>query len=154
MGLRERLCLGEHVDNLVGHAIHDQHLVFHFHVQSRNSGICERTGVGRDCALTPFGSVAPTAGLKSLADLAAASRNSTSLCSVSTVLRMCSRCWFVRLSFGSDGFCGTFVPLLNSTAPCALDCASESAVPPSRIASSTIALGALMAWHPSRIRRP
>lgn len=31
-GSRDRLRLREHVNNLVGHAVHDQHLILHFHV--------------------------------------------------------------------------------------------------------------------------
>lgn len=31
-GSRERLRFREHVNNLVGHAVHDQHLILHLHV--------------------------------------------------------------------------------------------------------------------------
>lgn len=32
-GSRDRLRLRKHVNDLVGHAVHDQHLILHFHVQ-------------------------------------------------------------------------------------------------------------------------
>src|SRR5215471_8671067 len=49
--------------------------------------------------------------------------------------RICSRCSSFRYSFGRDGFCGTTVPSLSSTAPRVLSAAGTKAV----VANSTAA---------------